>query len=74
MPQYVMLSEGLYEAAKSAAEKNRICTEEQIEFWARLGRACIENPDLPSTFVAQCLLSLAESRSQELIPFIPRSC
>jgi hypothetical protein len=72
MPQYVMLSQGLYEAAKSAAEKNSFCTEEQIEFWARLGRACIENPDLPSTFVAQCLLSLAESKSQELIPFMPR--
>ncbi len=72
MPQYVMLSQGLYEAAKSAAEKNRFCIEEQIEFWARLGRTCIENPDLPSAFIAECLLSLSESKSQELVPFIPR--
>ena len=68
-----MLSQGLYEAAKSTAVKNKIGTDEQIEFWARLGRACMENPDLPSTFVAQCLLSLAEARSQELVPFKPRS-
>ena len=74
MTHYVMLSQVLYEAAKSAAEKNGFSTEEQIEFWARLGRACIENPDLPSTFVAECLLSLAEAKSQELVPFMPRGC
>ena len=68
-----MLSPALYEAAKPAAEKNRLCIEEQIEFWARLGRTCIENPDLPSAFIAECLLSLSESKSQELVPFIPRS-
>jgi hypothetical protein len=73
MSAYVMLSQDLYDGAKSAAPKNRFCTHEQIEFWARLGRACIENPDLPSSFVAECLLSLAESRSQKLAPFIPRS-
>ena len=73
MPQYVILSQDLYEAAKSAAVKNGFCTDEQIEFWIRLGRACMENPDLPSTFVAQCLLSLAEARSHELVPFKPRS-
>lgn len=73
MSAYVLLSQELYEGAKSAALHNGFRADEQIEFWARLGRACIENPDLPSAFVAECLLSLAESRAQEVMPFIPRS-
>jgi hypothetical protein len=73
MSTYVLLSQEFYEGAKSAALHNGFCADEQIEFWARLGRACIENPDLPPTFVAECLLSLAESRDQEMIPFTPRS-
>lgn len=73
MSAYVLLSQELYEGAKSDALHNRFRADEQIEFWARLGRACIENPDLPSVFVAECLLSLAESRTQEVVPFMPRS-
>ena len=73
MSAYVLLSQELYEGAKSDALHNGFRADEQIEFWVRLGRACIENPDLPSAFVAECLLSLAESRTQEVIPFIPRS-
>jgi hypothetical protein len=35
---------------------------EQPGFHDRLFRACRDNPDLPPTFVANCLLSLLESR------------
>jgi hypothetical protein len=44
----------------------------QIEFWARVGRAALDNPDLPVTFVAESLASMAEPREQAT-PFIPRS-
>ncbi len=73
MSAHVLLSQELYEGAKSAALHNGVRTDGQMVFWARLGRAGREDPDLPSAFVAECLLSLAESRTQEVMPFIPRS-
>lgn len=44
----------------------------QIEFWARVARAALDNPDLPVSFVAESLASLAEPHEQ-LQPFVPRS-
>ena len=44
----------------------------QIEFWARVGRAAIDNPDLPVSFVVESLASMAEPRDQSM-PFVPRS-
>jgi len=32
----------------------------QIEFWAEVGKACIDNPDLPVTFVIDSLASLSQ--------------
>ncbi len=44
----------------------------QIEFWAKVGRAALDNPDLPIDFIAETLVSLAEPNDQAT-PFIPRS-
>lgn len=44
----------------------------QIEFWAKVGRAALDNPDLPVSFVAESMISLAEPREQAT-PFVPRS-
>ena len=45
---------------------------EQIECLARIGRAALDNPDLPVSFIAESLASLAEPREQST-PFVPRS-
>ena len=37
-----------------------------------LNRAVLDNPDLPASFVAECLKSLAEPR-EDSTPFVPRS-
>ena len=37
-----------------------------------LNRAALDNPDLPASFVAECLKSLAEPR-EDSTPFVPRS-
>jgi hypothetical protein len=39
---------------------------------AKEGRAALDNPDLPVSFVAESLASFAEPREQA-IPFVPRS-
>lgn len=68
----IHIDQQLYEQAQHKAELEHRSTIEQIEFWAKLGRAALENPDLPISFVAESLLSLMDSQ-RNLEPFIPRS-
>ena len=68
----VRIDENLYEAAKSEAKSEHRTIAGQLEFWAIVGRAAIDNPDLPISFITASLASLAEPRT-EGTPFIPRS-
>ena len=68
----IRIDQALYEQAKVDATIEHRSIAGQIEFWARVGRAALDNPDLPVTFVAESLASMAEPRAQA-IPFIPRS-
>ena len=68
----VKLPASLVDQARSAAEAQRRSVAGQIEYWAMVGRAALDNPDLPVTFVAESLASMAEPREQAT-PFIPRS-
>ena len=64
-----MLGRNLCRYVKTIAAENGYSEEEQAQFLTRLERACIDNPELPPTFVANCLLSLSESTLDELLPF-----
>lgn len=68
----IRINQSLYEQAKVDATVERRSIAGQIEFWARVGRAALDNPDLPVTFVAESLASMAEPREQAE-PFVPRS-
>ena len=68
----IRINQALYEQAKIDATIEHRSIAGQIEFWARVGRAALDNPDLPVTFVAESLASMAELREQAL-PFVPRS-
>ena len=68
----VRIDDSLYEQAKTEAQIERRTIAGQIEFWAMVGRAALDNPDLPVTFVADSLASLSEPRV-DLTPFVPRS-
>ena len=46
--------------------------QEQVEFWAKVGRAALDNPDLPASFIAESLMGLAEPY-EDSTPFVPRS-
>ncbi|NLL36672.1 MAG: hypothetical protein GX256_04015 [Fretibacterium sp.] len=35
----------------------------QIEFWARIGKAAMDNPDLPVDFIRDTLVSKAQNRA-----------
>jgi hypothetical protein len=45
---------------------------EQIGFEAKMNRTALDNPDLPASFIAECLMSLAEPR-EDSTPFVPRN-
>jgi len=67
----IRINQELYAQAKQDARTEHRTISGQIEFWARVGRAALDNPDLPVTFIADALASLAETRSQAE-PFTPR--
>ena len=68
----IRIDQELYEQAKQDAAAEHRSIAGQVEFWARLGRAALDNPDLPVSFIAESLVSLAEPREQAQ-PFVPRS-
>lgn len=68
----IRIDQSLYNQAKADAAAEHRTIAGQIEFWAKVGRAALDNPDLPVSFVAESLASMAESR-EEAMPFVPRS-
>ena len=68
----VRIDEELYAQAKSEAVAEHRTIAGQIEFWAKVGRTALDNPDLPVSFIAASLISVAEPRDSAT-PFVPRS-
>ena len=68
----VRIDETLVNAARVAAKAEFRTVQGQVEYWAKVGRAALDNPDLPVSFVAESLMSLAEPR-EDSTPFVPRS-
>lgn len=68
----IRIDQALYDQARSEAVSEHRTIAGQIEYWAKVGRAALDNPDLPVSFIAESLASLAEPRS-EATAFVPRS-
>lgn len=68
----IRIDQTLYNQAKADAAAEHRTIAGQIEFWAKVGRAALDNPDLPVSFVAESLASMAEPR-EDAVPFVPRS-
>ncbi|MFT5396724.1 MAG: hypothetical protein ACI85N_001929 [Gammaproteobacteria bacterium] len=56
----VRIEDSLYQEAKVRAKAEFRTIPSQIEFWARIGRAALDNPDLPIEFVRDVLIGQAE--------------
>lgn len=68
----VRIDDDLYAQAKTEAAAEHRTIAGQIEFWAKVGRTALDNPDLPVSFIAESLVSMVESRDSAT-PFVPRS-
>lgn len=56
----VRIKEDLYNDAKVYANAEIRTTSGQIEYWARLGRAVLDNPDLPVEMIEKLLIAKNE--------------
>ena len=65
MSMPVRIEPDLYNRAKKEAAVEHRTIAGQIEFWAQVGRACIDNPDLPVNFVIDSLASLETSEKEK---------
>lgn len=68
----IRIDQLLYEQAKADALAEHRSISGQVEFWAKIGRAALDNPDLPVSFIAESLASLAEPREHATV-FVPKS-
>lgn len=67
----IRIDQLLYNQAKADAAAEHRTIAGQVEFWAKVGRAALDNPELPVSFVAESLASMAEPR-EHATPFTPR--
>lgn len=63
------LSDELVEMAKPHAAAEYRSVPKQIEYWARLGKAVEDNPDLPLQFIKDMLLAVEEAKAGQLTPY-----
>lgn len=71
MSMPVRIDPDLYNRAKKEATIEHRTIAGQIEFWAKVGRACIDNPDLPVDFIVDALASL-DTAEKDKHPFVRR--
>lgn len=57
------LSDDLVEDAKTTAAAEHRSVPKQIEYWARIGKAVLENPELPIRLIQDTMLSLEEAKA-----------
>jgi hypothetical protein len=70
MSMPVRIDDELYEQAKTASKGECRTIAGQLEFWAKIGKAALDNPDLPIEFVRELLIARADDRKQ-LPAFVP---
>jgi len=66
----VRIDDTLYGQARAQAQAEHRTIAGQIEYWAMIGRAALDNPDLPIDLVRDLLVARAEGKS-EFTTFIP---
>lgn len=59
------ISSKLYRDAAIEAQANNITVDEQVSIWAKVGKAALDNPDLPANFIKDILIA----KNQDSEPF-----
>ncbi len=64
----IKIDESLYLSAKKKGKTEYRSAPRQIEYWAKVGKAALDNPDLPVDFIRDALAGKDTDQS-ELEPF-----
>ena len=64
MGRPVRIEDDLCRQAKAASQRECRTIAGLLEFWARVGKAAFDNPDLPIEFVRDLLVAKKEDRSR----------
>lgn len=59
----IRIDETVYNEAKKVARAECRSIPSQIEFWAKIGKCALDNPELPTEFIKDLLLSKNTDRS-----------
>lgn len=59
----IRIDEGIYDEAKKVARAESRSIPSQIEYWAKIGKCALDNPDLPIEFIQQLLIAKHMDRS-----------
>ncbi|APF02031.1 TPA: hypothetical protein ACJ5DT_002451 [Legionella pneumophila] len=59
----IRIDENIYNEAKKVAAAEFRSIPNQIEYWAKLGKCALDNPDLPVEFIKDVLLSKLQDKS-----------
>lgn len=62
----IRIDDELYNAARKSAEAENRTVPQQVTYWARIGKAALDNPDLPGEFIRDIL---AAKKQGEFEPF-----
>jgi hypothetical protein len=63
------LSDELVEDAKPYAAAEQRSVPKQIEYWARIGKTVLENPELPLRLIQDTILSREEVKAELAKPY-----
>ena len=64
------LSDDLVEDAKIFAAAEHRSVPKQIEYWARIGKAVLDNPDMPLRVIQDTMLSIKEVEGGHVTPYV----
>ncbi len=64
MSTVIRISSDLAKEARVRSKVERRSLTAQVEYWAVIGKAVEENPDLPYSFIKETLLGLEEMKAK----------
>lgn len=59
----IRIDETIYQEAKKTASAEYRSIPHQIEYWAKIGKCALDNPDLPIEFIKDLLITKNQDRS-----------
>ena len=59
----IRINETIYKEAQKTARAECRSIPNQIEFWARIGKCALDNPDLPIEFIKDLLIAKHQDKS-----------